>query len=237
MTEPIEQLRKEYNELAALAGSLAHEIKNPLSIIRMNMGLLHEDIQEIDHPEARRSINRIAIIERQCERLEDLLNGFLRFNKLTSLDLKPGNLNEQVGHVLDFFESQAKNQHVEIERYLDAELPRIRIDSPTLQAALVNLVKNALEAMPEGGQLVARTRITRQGVALDFIDTGCGMTTNALINMFKEFYTSKDGGTGLGLPTTKKIVEAHGARIHVQSEVEQGTQITIEFPTPPRLEN
>jgi signal transduction histidine kinase len=87
-----------------------------------------------------------------------------------------------------------------------------------------------MEAMPKGGQLVVRTRTTRKGVALDLIDTGCGMEASALIHMFQEFYTSKDGGTGLGLPTAKKIIEAHDARINVQSEVDQGTQFTIEFP-------
>jgi signal transduction histidine kinase len=234
--EPIDELRKRYNELATLASSLAHEIKNPLSIIRMNMGLLHEDFEEIDHPEARRAIKRIEIVDRQCERLESLLNDFLRLNRMSSLELKSGNLNDQVIQVLEFFETQAKQQGVEIKRYIDAELPSIKLDSPTLQAALVNLVKNALEAMPTGGQLVARTRITRTGIALDLIDTGCGMDTNALINMFKEFYTSKDDGTGLGLPTAKKIIEAHGAMINVQSEVDQGTQFTIEFPTPRRID-
>ncbi|MEM7783146.1 MAG: ATP-binding protein [Planctomycetota bacterium] len=233
--KPIEALRKRYNELAALAGSLAHEIKNPLSIIRMNMGLLHEDMEEIDHPEARRAIKRIEIMERQCERLESLLNDFLRFTRLDELELKAGSLNQHVLQVLEFFETQAIQQNVEIKRFLDPELPSIRLDSPTLQAALVNLVKNALEAMPDGGQLVARSRITRNGVALDLIDTGCGMEANTLMNMFKQFYTSKDGGTGLGLPTAKKIIEAHGARINVQSEVDRGTQFTIEFPAPRRL--
>lgn len=233
--EPIDELRKRYNELAGLAGSLAHEVKNPLSIIVMNMELLHEDLEAIDHPEARRSLKRTETVIQQCERMETLLNDFLRFTRLSSLELKPGSLNGQVLQVLDFFETQAAKQNVEIKRYLDAELPSINLDPQTLQAALVNLVKNAMEAMPDGGQLVARTRITRTGVALDLIDNGCGMEASALINMFKEFYTSKDGGTGLGLPTAKKIIEAHDARINVQSEAGRGTQFTIEFPTPKRI--
>ena len=89
--------------------------------------------------------------------------------------------------------------------------------------------------MPDGGQLLARTRITRSGVALDLIDTGCGMEGEALLRMFEEFYTSKDTGTGLGLPTAKKIIEGHGGRINVQSQIGQGTQFTIEFPTPKRI--
>ncbi len=235
MTEPIDELRKQYNELASLAGSLAHEIKNPLSTIRMNMELLNEDVQEIDTPESRRALQKIETVNRQCERLETMLNDFLRFTRLSSLELKPGSLNAQVSHVLDFFETQAKKQKVEIIRHLDSGLPGIKLDPQTLQAALINLVKNALEAMPEGGQLLARTRITRTGVALDLIDTGCGMAANTLINMFKDFYTNKDHGTGLGLPTAKKIIEAHGGRINVQSEIDRGTHFTLHFPTLPRV--
>lgn len=229
-SEPLEALRKQYHELASLAGSLAHEIKNPLSIILMNIELLEEDTEALTDPIARRSLGRIATIKKQCERLETLLNDFLRFTRLSHLQLQSGSLNDQVLQVLDFFQPQADAQQVEIIRHLDMELPAINLDPQTLHAALVNLVKNALEAMPDGGQLLARTRITRTGVALDLIDTGCGMESETLLRMFQEFYTTKEGGTGLGLPTAKKIIEAHGARINVQSEVGQGTQFTIEFP-------
>ena len=233
--QAITELRKQYNELAGLAGSLAHEIKNPLSTIRMNMELLDEDFHHMNTSESRRALQRIKTVNRQCERLETLLNDFLRFTRLSSLELKSGSLNQQVSHVLDFFETQARKQKVDIVRHLDNDLPSIKLDPQTLQAAFINLVKNALESMPDGGQLLARTRITRTGVALDLIDTGCGMEANTLLNMFKDFYTSKDNGTGLGLPTAKKIIEAHGARMNVQSELGRGTQFTIEFPTPKRV--
>jgi signal transduction histidine kinase len=233
---PIDDLRKQYNELASLAGELAHEIKNPLSTIRMNMELLNEDFEEVNSTETRRALPRIKTVISQCERLETMLNDFLRFTRLSSLELKAGCLNRQISHVLDFFQTQAQQQGVEIIRHLDNDLPGIKLDPQTLQAALINLVKNALEAMPTGGQLLARTRITRTGVALDLIDTGCGMEGRTLINMFKDFYTSKENGTGLGLPTAKKIIEAHGARMNVQSELGQGTQFTIEFPTPKKIE-
>ena len=234
--EALDDLRKRHAELAALAGSLAHEVKNPLSVIRMNMELLQEDFEEITTPEGRRALIKIETVNRQCQRLETMLNDFLRFTKLSSLELQAGNLNDQISQVLDFFSTQAGQQNVEIITYLDTDLPSVRMDSQTLQAAFVNLIKNALEAMPEGGELVARTRITRTGVALDLIDTGSGMEANQLINMFKEFYTTKDGGTGLGLPTAKKIIEAHGGIINVQSDVGRGTQFSIEFPTPARIE-
>jgi signal transduction histidine kinase len=230
------QLIEQYNEIAQLAGALAHEIKNPLSVIRMNVDLLTEDFTDEEPVNRRRALQKIQIVQRQCERLQNLLNDFLKFARVRQLDLTPGSLNEQMERVLDLFEAQATNQQVDILRYLDPALPSIMLDEQTLEAALVNLVKNAIEAMPDGGQLTARTRETRIGVALDLIDTGCGMDQNTAIHMFDAFYSTKDGGSGLGLPTAKKVIEAHGARIDVQSVLGRGTKFTLEFPTPARLQ-
>ncbi|QDU30099.1 Sporulation kinase E [Anatilimnocola aggregata] len=230
-----EELRAQYVELAELAGSLAHEIKNPLSVIRMNMELLAEDFADPATPKERRALAKIEMVTRQCTRLENLLNDFLRFSRLRNLELRLGNLNEQIERVLDLFEPQAIENGVEVIRYLDPDLPSVKLDPETVQAALVNLVKNALEAMPTGGQFVARTRLTRTGVALDLIDTGCGMDERTAMRMFEAFYTTKSGGSGLGLPTARKIIEAHGGRIDVHSQVGRGTQFTLEFPTPLRL--
>ena len=109
------------------------------------------------------------------------------------------------------------------------------LDRETIRAALMNLVKNALEAMPDGGALTVITRITRNGVALDLIDTGTGMDEQTALHMFDAFYSTKDGGSGLGLPTARKIIEAHGGRISVQSDVGRGTKFTLEFLTPRRI--
>jgi signal transduction histidine kinase len=233
--ESLDQLRAQYTELAALAGSLAHEIKNPLSVIRMNMDLLAEDFADPQSPRERRALAKIAMVGRQCERLENLLNDFLRFNKVGRLELHLGSLNDQIERVLDLFEAQAAAANVEIVRYLDADLPSIQLNGETLQAALVNLVKNALEAMQGGGQLIVRTRVTRQGVALDLIDTGIGMDERTAMKMFDAFFSTKSGGSGLGLPTARRIIEAHGGRIGVHSEAGRGTQFTLEFPTPARI--
>ena len=233
--ESLDQLRAQYAELAALAGSLAHEIKNPLSVIRMNMDLLAEDFAQPQAPRERRALAKIEMVGRQCERLENLLNDFLRFSKVGRIELHLGSLNDQVERVLDLFAAQAAAAGVEIVRYLDHDLPSIRLNAESLQAALVNLVKNALEAMPDGGQLIARTRMTRQGVALDLIDTGCGMDERTAMKMFEAFYSTKSGGSGLGLPTARRIIEAHGGRIGVHSEAGRGTQFTLEFPMPARI--
>ncbi len=234
--EDIEQrLRVQYNELAELAGSLAHEIKNPLSVISMNMDLLAEDFANADTPQQRRALTKIETVQKQCERLQNLLQDFLKFARLRDLKLLPGSLNEIVARVLDMFEHQANTNGIEFIRYLDPALPSIKLDEQTMHAALVNLVKNSIEAMPDGGELVARTRLTRNGVALDLIDTGCGMDTQTAIKMFEAFYSTKNGGSGLGLPTARKIIEAHGGLISVQSELGCGTKFTLEFPQPARI--
>lgn len=231
----MDQLQAQYHELAELAGSLAHEIKNPLSVIRMNMDLIAEDLSETQSPTARRAMAKIEMVQKQCTRLEDLLNDFLKFARLRRLDLSPGDLNEQIERVLSLFEPQTVEQQIDVIRYLEADLPVILLDEQAIQTALVNLVKNAIEAMPDGGQLVARTRSTRNGIAFDLIDSGCGMDEKTALRMFEAFFGTKNGSSGLGLPTARKIVEAHGGRIDVQSELGRGTQFTLEFPVPARL--
>ena len=231
----IDPMRAQYEELAELAGSLAHEIKNPLSVIHMNIDLLSEDLGEIDSPISRRSQERANIVRQQCERMEALLRDFLRYARLREIDLVPGSLNDQVEMVLRAYQAQADADGIEIVRHLDSDLPSILLHSDSLQAALMNLVKNALEAMEDRGRLWARTYTTRTGVALDLIDTGRGVDDNTVLHMFEPFYSTKEGGSGLGLPTARKIIEAHGGRISVQSEVGVGTKFVLEFPVPKRL--
>ena len=137
--------------------------------------------------------------------------------------------------VLRAYQAQADIDGIDIEKYLDPDLPAILLHSDSLQAALMNLVKNALESMQEGGQLMVRTYTMRDSVALDLIDTGSGVDDNTVLHMFEPFYSTKEGGSGLALPTARKIIEAHGGRISVQSEVGRGTKFVLEFPVPKRL--
>ena len=234
-TRESDPMRAQYEELAQLAGSLAHEIKNPMSVIHMNIDLLSEDLSELNSPISRRCLDRIDIVRNQCERMEALLRDFLRYTRLRDIDLVPGSLNEQVEQVLRAYQAQADAEGIDIEKYFDADLPAIMLHSDSLQAALMNLVKNALEAMGPGGELWARTYGTRTGVALDLIDNGSGVDDTTILHMFEPFYSTKEGGSGLGLPTARKIIEAHGGRISLQSELGRGTKFTLEFPAPRRL--
>lgn len=225
-----QKLVDQYTEIAKLAGGLAHEIKNPLSTIRLNMELLAEDFGEAESPRDRRALAKISTVQRECQRLQDLLDSFLSYAKPRALKLEVTNLNQEVERVLDFFRPQAEDSGIEVIRYLDPNLPSVMLDREHFHAALLNLVLNAQQAMPDGGELVARTKGSEGSVTLELIDTGCGIEDKIKEHVFDAFYSTKRGGSGLGLPTARKIIESHGGQIRLQSEVGRGTRFTIELP-------
>ena len=229
--EQIDPMRARYEELAELAGSLAHEIKNPLSVIHMNIDLLSEDLTEIDTRSSHRLLNRIDIVRGQCERMESLLRDFLRYTRLRDIDLVSGSLNEQIDVVLRAYQAQAEQEAIDIERYLDADLPSILLHSDSLQAALMNLVKNAIESMANGGQLVVRTYATRSSVALDLIDTGRGVDDVTVMHMFEPFTAQRMVERGLACQPHAGLSNLMGAGsvCKVRWEGEQNLYLSSPF--------
>ena len=224
------RLQAENTELATLAGGLAHEIRNPLSTIGMNLELLAEELESDDSQRARRMLRRIGNLQGECRNLEEILNAFLQFARAGELHLSDGNLNTIVSDYVDFLEPQANSMEVELRPHLDSDLPVVMLDKSLMRQALVNLCRNAIEAMPEGGSIDLLTRTRGDDVVLEVIDTGKGMDEKTRGQMFQAFFSTRSGGSGLGLPTVRKIVEAHHGRISCESEVGKGTRFTITLP-------
>ncbi len=172
-------------------------------------------------------------LHEECRRLLDLSNDFLRFARVQDLERRPASLDDVVSRMVDFLGPTARAAGVEISWFPAADLPDVDLDRELFEQALLNLMLNAEQAMPDGGTLTLIGRRDGDGVCLEVIDTGCGMTPEVLAKVFRPFHTTKQTGSGLGLPTARKIVLAHGGTIGVQSEPGRGTEFTIRLPAAP----
>ncbi|GIW82388.1 MAG: hypothetical protein KatS3mg105_4195 [Gemmatales bacterium] len=223
-------VNQEYTELAELAGSFIHEIKNHLSTLGLNLQLLAEDFQEPQSQRERRAYDRIKRLQNECRRLIDKSNDFLRFARVKDLELTPANLPEVLAEMTDFFGPTARKNNIDLKVFVPASLPQVMLDREMFKQALLNLMLNAQQAMPDGGELTLQAFADNDGVHLNLIDTGKGMNETVVTRIFRPFYTTRPDGSGLGLPTAKKIIEAHGGSIDVESEVSKGTKFTIHLP-------
>ncbi len=225
-----ERLLAQYAEIATLAGGLAHEIRNPLSTIRMNLDLLAEEVEGAEDPRLRRMIAKLDRIRRECQHLEEILTAFLEFARAGELRLEEGDLGQVVREFIDLYRPQAHEHHIVLSPHLAADLPPVRFDPRLMRQVLINLVLNAQQAMPKGGQIEFQTFAADDHVCLAIIDNGCGIPDSAKPHLFEVFFSTKPSGSGLGLPTVRKIVHAHGGTIRCDSEVGKGTRFTICLP-------
>jgi signal transduction histidine kinase len=223
-------LDPQYAELAELAGGFIHEIKNHLSTLGLNLQLLSEDFQQPQTPRERRALERVQRLQTECQRLVDVSNDFLRFARVQDLERVPTDLAGVVEELVDFFGPMARAHAVEIKCYVPAGLPPLALDRDLFKQALLNLLLNAQQAMPEGGEITVQAHAAPPGVCLSVIDTGQGMPPEVAAKAFRPFFSTRSGGTGLGLATARKVVEAHGGSIEVQSEVGRGTKFTLCLP-------
>ncbi len=245
----IQQIRtdKKYHpeqleELAKLTGELAHEIKNPLSTIKINLKLISEELQVPDVTESgkmsldkdgqklARARRKIAIIQKETDRLEEILDGFLRYINRAELQLANVNINELVSDMIDFYSPQAYSHSITIRQGLQNEPLICKIDARMLKQVILNLFVNAQYAMSNGGELMIRTDNQQTNAVIQISDTGCGIDKDILRNIFKPYYSSRPEGMGLGLATARKIVEGHKGTITVNSEPGKGTSFTIKLP-------
>jgi signal transduction histidine kinase len=227
---PKAALDQQYAELAELAGAFIHDVKNHLGTLKLNLQLLAEDFEGPQTQRERRAQERVQRLLGECEHLVEVSNDFLRFARLRDLELSPADLAGVVEEMTDFFLPSARAAGIEIKSYVPSDLPPVALHREMFKQALLNLLINAQQAMPAGGEITIQASPGPGGVCLSLIDTGQGMTPEVAAKAFRPFFSARAGGTGLGLATTRKIVEAHGGTIEVQSEVGRGTKFTIRLP-------
>ena len=231
-----EQARQAF--LARLAGGLAHEIKNPLSTMAINLALLEEEWarsssggEEVEpSPRERRSLKRLKTLQREVGRLEGILEDFLRFARGGQINRAPKDLVTVVREILDFLEAENEAKGIRVHTEFPSKLPLVMIDSGAFKQALMNLFVNARQAMPGGGELIIQVRRRGSVAELTVTDTGVGMSEEELERCFDLYWSTKKGGTGLGLSTVARIVDEHDGSIQVVSETGRGTSVSVVVP-------
>lgn len=217
-------------ELGTLTGGLAHELKNPLSTIQLNLQLLGEDAMP-ENPSYSRLISRLQTVQKETARLRDTLDDFLRFAGRMELVRKPVELNGMLEELVDFYTPQAQLQRVALRlRKADGQLIA-SADERLLKQAILNLMINALQAMPgNGGEIILSARQEDGKAIVDVIDTGRGMDAETISRIFNAYYSTKRTGTGLGLAIAHRIIREHGGSISVTSEPGKGSDFQISLP-------
>ena len=221
-------------EVGTLTGALAHEIKNPLSTIGLNLQLLQEDLDHsnLDHSnqENERLRSRLSTVQRETNRLRDTLDDFLRYAGKLELDRHPVDLNQVLEELADFFAPQAHAQRVQL-RLRPSSTPVVAmIDARVVKQALLNLMINAVQAMTGGGELMLSVAGENGQAVVDVIDTGPGIPPAELDKIFQAYYSTKKGGTGLGLAMARRIATDHGGTLSVRSDVGKGTDFSLRLP-------
>lgn len=221
--------------IGELASGMAHEIRNPLAGIQGAIQILAEGFPKED---GRRQVT--DEIQKQIYKLERLVKDLLNYAKPVPANYLPTDINGLIDKVLSFFMAQwGRSDHFKVEKSFLPSLPKIMIDPNSMEQAFLNIVLNAQKAMPAGGTFSVSTQLSNQEgsegneieeVRIVFGDTGVGIPKDNLPRIFNPFFSTRPDGTGLGLSITKNIVEQHGGRIEVESEVNVGTKFIITLP-------
>jgi signal transduction histidine kinase len=217
--------------LGQLAGGLAHEIKNPLSTLNINLQLLKEDWKNAQTTKEIRTLKKVEVLLKEVRRLEEIVNDFLRYARGGDLTLEEAGVNAVLEEITTFIAPRAAKTNVNILKSVAADLPPCRLDRDKFKQALLNIILNGIEAMPRGGELMLKTyRGKGRAVVVEVIDTGEGIPPDRMPKIFQAYFSTKKGGTGLGLATTKRIIEEHDGTVDVVSEVGKGSSFKIILP-------
>jgi signal transduction histidine kinase len=237
MAASLERQRQELlraERLAAvgrISAHITHEIRNPLNSLGLNAELLADEIG----PEAPSEVRALlGAITREVDRLNGVAEEYLRFARLPRPVMAREELNEILAGLLDFVGPEMAAARIEVRRELAPGLPAIRADEGQLRAVFLNLLRNSREAMPGGGTVIVRTaRAADGGVDATVADTGAGIPAEQLERIFDPFFSTKSGGTGLGLAFTLQVIQEHGGTIQCQSDVGRGTSFAVHLPPAP----
>jgi two-component system, sporulation sensor kinase E len=218
--------------LTTLTAGVAHEIKNPLGSIAIHLELMKKEMSGKQKIETRRVMENLLIIKEEVDRLNRIVMDFLFTVRPMNAELSYDDLNRVVQELLEFMRFELAEAGIELETEFMKPSPQILMDERYIKQAVLNLLKNAISAMPEGGKLRVHTKQKGNEACLRISDTGVGIPEENMDKIFEPYFTTKDFGSGLGLTLVYKIVKEHLGDIEINSKVGEGTTISLSFPIP-----
>ena len=223
--------------LTNLASSVAHEIKNPLGSISIYIQLLQKAVNKSRNsdeklPDEKFLENYLEIINQEIDRLNNIIVDFLFAVRPISAELIPENPVKLLNSYVEFFKPELEEKNIKLKTAFLENSPKILLDEKLFKQVLINLVQNAIVAMPDGGELFFSTRITGDKYLISVADTGIGMDSETASRIFEPYFTTKVTGTGLGLTMVYKVIKEFGGDIEVESYEGKGTIFTISLPVP-----
>jgi signal transduction histidine kinase len=216
--------------LGRLAAGVSHEIRNPLGVISLYVDILEEELQQLPPEHQAQLMPALSEINANLARLDDLVQNYLSLARVSTIQREPTNIGTLVKDFTQELERELAARDIVLQLDGLGQLGEIPVHIHTFRRALLNLVHNAMDAMPQGGRLTLRGQQTPAQVRLEVSDTGVGIPAEQLKQIFEPLHTTKPGGTGLGLYLVREIVTAHGGEITVQSTVGHGTTFIITLP-------
>ncbi len=216
--------------IGKMAAKVAHEIRNPLSSISLNAELLEDELggySSVNTDEARALLNAIIA---EVDRVTALTEEYLQFSRLPHIKLAPGQIIEVIEEVLEFLRRELIQNKITVEFDVNASIPEMLFDRDQLRRVFLNIMRNAMEAMPKGGDLRIWTETRDHDLLVHFADSGAGIPEETIEKIFNPFFTTKDFGTGLGLAIVQQIIDEHGGKIHCRSKLGEGTTFSIALP-------
>ena len=235
-----EALAEEASRLAyigTLASGLAHEIRSPLNAVKLNLDLLREDLTAVAEDKRDEFKQRLGMISREVNGLQDLLTEFLSFAKPPSMEMLPTDVNQLLMEMVQFIAPACEKRNIQVTTQFQKDLYPVGLDQHQFgRGVILNLLTNAMEQIDVQGTIVLRTRETPDYVEIQIEDNGGGVKPENEARVFELFFSTKEHGTGLGLAIARRIVREHGGELTLENRIRQGATFIIRLPKSKILE-